>query len=52
MYCNICIYTYMYHDLDKFDHDLTVLPNPRNHGFYREILILFYGRTTQVCDML
>ena len=37
--------------LGNFHHELTVLPSPGNHGFYREV-IPFYGRTIQVSDSL
>ena len=32
--------------------DLTVLPNPGNHGFYFREIIPFYGRKIQVSELL
>ena len=37
--------------MGKLDHDLTVLPSPGNHWLIRDI-ILFYGRTIQVSELL
>ena len=39
-------------DLGKFDHDLTVLPNTGNHGYWIREIIPFYGPTIQVSELL